>query len=83
MPPNRRAVAALADRYFAEQCARLGPIDGAPALVRKRPTSRAAMVKMDALAGSKTASRPTFRTQRLGGHGGTENSAGMIDRFRL
>ena len=78
-----RAVAAKADRYFAEQCAHLGPIDGVAAPARKRAVSRAAVAKMDALAVSKTAGRPVFSARRLGGHGGVEDGVGMLDRFRL
>lgn len=48
-PAERRRVAALADRYFAEQCARLGPIDGSAAPTWKHPAGAATAVKMDAL----------------------------------
>ena len=80
---KRRAVAALADRYFAEQCARLGPVDGVAVPAQKRPVSRAATAKMDVLAGSKTAARPMFSGQRLGGHDHVADVSKMLDRFRL
>ena len=82
-PAERRRVAALADRYFAEQCARLRPIDGAAAPARKRPVSQTAALKMSALAGSKVTSNSQFRAQRMGGHGGAEAGAEVVDRFRL
>ncbi len=82
-PAERRRVAVLADRYFAEQCARLGPIDGTAAPARKRSPTLDKLARLSDGAGRKTASRPTFRAQRLGGHDHVVDGTEMVDRFRL
>lgn len=82
-PAERRRVAALADRYFAEQCARLGPIAGTAVAARKRSPTLDKLARLSDEAGAKVATKQTFTKQHLGSHGHDVRGTEMADRFRL